>query len=97
MRFQLVEEARQRGHRFDCYTDGSEETMSRQTLMSVLLAFTIVLLVLAAATLVPSTAPKVSDLGYSTFCPFAPYSTLTLLFFGGLGWMIRQHISKLPE
>jgi hypothetical protein len=71
--------------------------MSRQTLMSVLFACTIVLLVLAAATLVPSTAPKVSDLGYSTFCPFAPYSTLTLLFFGGVGWFVRQHVSKLPE
>ncbi|MDP9054506.1 MAG: hypothetical protein M3N93_09435 [Acidobacteriota bacterium] len=65
--------------------------------MSLLLAGAIVLLALAAATLVPSTAPKVSDLGYSTFCPFAPYSTLTLLFFGGLCWAVRQHVSKLPE
>ena len=64
--------------------------------MSVLFACTIVLLVLAAATLVPSTAPKVSDLGYSTFCPFAPWSTFTLLFFAGLSWVIRRHVISQP-
>jgi hypothetical protein len=70
--------------------------MSRQTLSSVLLASMIIFLSLAAATLVPSTLPKISDLGYSTFCPFAPWSTLTLLFFGGLSWVIRKHINAQP-
>jgi hypothetical protein len=70
--------------------------MSRQTLSSVLLASMIIFLSLAAATLVPSTLPKVSDLGYSTFCPFAPWSTLTLLFFGGLSWVIRKHVNAQP-
>jgi hypothetical protein len=56
----------------------------------------IIFLSLAAATLVPSTLPKVSDLGYSTFCPFAPWSTLTLLFFGGLGWVVRKHVNAQP-
>jgi hypothetical protein len=55
-----------------------------------------VFLVLAAATLVPSSAPKVSDLGYSTLCPFAPWSTLALLFFAGLSWAIRLHVDSQP-
>jgi hypothetical protein len=70
--------------------------MSRQTLSTALLVVAIALFVLAAATLMPSSAPKVSDLGYSTFCPFAPYSTLALLFFGWLSWMIRRHIEHQP-
>ena len=70
--------------------------MSRQTLSTILLIVAIVLFVLAAATLMPSSAPKVSDLGYSTFCPFAPYSTLTLLFFGWLSWMVRRHVDRQP-
>jgi hypothetical protein len=70
--------------------------MSRQTLSTILLVIAIALFVLAAATLMPSSAPKVSDLGYSTLCPFAPYSTLTLLFFGWLSWMILRHIERQP-
>ena len=70
--------------------------MSRQTLNALLLASTIVLLVLAAATLVPTSRPVISDLGYATFCPFAPWSTLALLFFAGLGWVIRRHVNSLP-
>jgi hypothetical protein len=67
--------------------------MSRQTLSSLLLAGTILLLVLAAATLLPSSSLMVSDLGYRTFCPFAPWSTLTLLFLAGLGWVVRRHVN----
>jgi len=73
------------------------QPMSRQALISILFACVIICLVLAAATLVPSNAPKVSDLGYSTFCPFAPWSTLTLLFLAGLSWVVRQHVRSLPE
>lgn len=70
--------------------------MSRQTLMAVLLASTVVLLILAAATLVPSSSLLTSDLGYSTFCPFAPWSTFTLLFFAGLSWIVRRHVQSQP-
>jgi hypothetical protein len=70
--------------------------LSRQTLSAVLLASTILFLILAMATLLPSSALKISDLGYSTFCPFAPWSTLTLLFFAGLSWVIRQHVNAQP-
>jgi hypothetical protein len=71
--------------------------MSRQTLSALLLASAILLLVLALATLAPSSALVTSDLGYRTFCPFAPWSTLTLLFFAGLAWVVRAHVRSLPS
>jgi hypothetical protein len=70
--------------------------MSRQTLTALLLASTILFLVLAVATLLPSSAPVISDLGYSTVGPFAPWSTLTLLFLAGLGWVVQRHIKAQP-
>ena len=52
----------------------------------------------AAVTLVPwSSALTISDVGYRTLCPFAPWSTITLLFLAGLGWVIGRHIERLPE
>jgi hypothetical protein len=38
----------------------------------------------------------ISDLGYRTLCPFAPWSTVTLLFLAGLAWVVRQHINSQP-
>ena len=70
--------------------------MSGKTLSSILLAATILLLVLAGVTLVPHTNPMVSDLGYHTLCPFAPWSTLTLLFLAGLAWVLRGYIKTQP-
>jgi hypothetical protein len=70
--------------------------MSRQNLSVILVLISSILAVAAAATLIPHSAPTVSDLGYYTLCPFAPWSTLTLLFFAGLGWIVRQHIKSLP-
>jgi hypothetical protein len=70
--------------------------MSRQTLSSLLLVSTILLTIGAAVTLLPSSALMVSDLGYRTFCPFAPWSTITLLFLAGLGWVVRKHIDSQP-
>lgn len=67
--------------------------MSRHTLSLLLLVVIVALAVLAAATLVPSSSLMVSDLGYRTFCPFAPYSTLALLFLAALGWAVRRHIN----
>jgi hypothetical protein len=66
--------------------------LSRPTLSSILLAGAVLLIVLAAVTLIPSSSLTISDLGYHTFCPFAPWSTLTLLFFAGLSWVVRRHI-----
>ena len=70
--------------------------MSRQTLTNALLAVSILFLVLALVTLLPHSAPTLSDLGYYTFCPFAPWSTLTLLFLGWLCWVLRRHIKSQP-
>jgi hypothetical protein len=70
--------------------------MTRQTLSSLLLAAAILLVTLAVATLLPHDSREISDLGYHTFCPFAPYSTITLLLLAGLGWMVRKHIESLP-
>jgi hypothetical protein len=70
--------------------------MSRQTLSSLLLASAILLAILAAVTLLPSSSLMMSDLGYHTLCPFAPWSTLTLLFLGGLAWVVRGHINAEP-
>jgi hypothetical protein len=70
--------------------------MSRQTLTAILLASAILFLALAVATLIPSEGLKISDLDYATFCPFAPWSTLALLFFAGLSWVIRRHVNSQP-
>jgi H+/Cl- antiporter ClcA len=69
--------------------------MSPKNLSALLLAVAILFLVLALATLVPFSPglpAMVSDLGYYTWCPFAPYSTLTLLFVAGLAWVVRRYI-----
>jgi hypothetical protein len=71
--------------------------MSRQNLSTVLYAFAMVMLVGAAVTLVPHDSLQLSDLGYHTLCPFAPWSTITLLVLAGLGWVIHRHIDNLPE
>lgn len=70
--------------------------MSRATLSPLFFSGAILFAVLAAVTLVPSSAPMVSDLGYRTLCPFAPWSTLTLLFLGWLAWVLRGYINRQP-
>ena len=70
--------------------------MSGKTLSSVLLAAVILLVALALATVVPHSNPMISDLGYHTFCPFAPWSTLTLLLLAALGWVVRQYVNSQP-
>ena len=46
----------------------------------------------AAATLLPLSAPVKSDLGYYSFCPFAPWSTLILLIVAGLFGAVRTYL-----
>ncbi len=50
--------------------------------------------VLGLVTLVPHSNKMVSDLGYHTLCPFAPWSTLTLLFLGWLAWIVRGYVNS---
>jgi len=47
---------------------------------------------LAVLTLLPFTAPRANDLGYMSMCPFAPWSTLSLLVVAGVIWAIRQYL-----
>jgi hypothetical protein len=71
--------------------------MSPKNLSTVLLAIAILSVVLALATLIPvssSSPAMISDLGYYTLCPFAPYSTLTLLFVAALAWVVRRYIGS---
>jgi hypothetical protein len=70
--------------------------MSRQALSFLLLVIAIVLAGLGVATLVPFSSNLLSDLGYYTLCPFAPWSTLTLLVLAGLSWLVRRHINAPP-
>jgi hypothetical protein len=68
--------------------------MSRKTLSTFLFAAAILFGLLALVTLVPHSNKMVSDLGYHTLCPFAPWSTLTLLFLGWLAWIVRGYIDS---
>jgi len=75
----------------------SVRPMSRQTQSSLLLTATILLTLGACVTLVPWSTPMVSDLGYHTVCPFAPYSTATLAFLAGLAWVVRGYMNRQPD
>ena len=68
--------------------------MTRKTLSSLLFAAAIGFGAAGLATLVPHSNKMVSDLGYHTLCPFAPWSTLTLLFLSWLAWAIRQYVNQ---
>ena len=66
--------------------------MSRSQLSTVLLASIILLVVSAAITLIPYSSKQLNDLGYYSLCPFAPYSSGSLLLAAGLAWMIRSYV-----
>jgi hypothetical protein len=67
--------------------------MPKQKLLDVLLAVAVLIAVLAAVTLLPFSSSNIrSDLGYSSLCPFAPWSTLTLVAFAGLAWLVRGYV-----
>jgi hypothetical protein len=67
--------------------------MPKQKLLNVLLTAAILIGALAIATLLPFSSNNIkSDLGYSSLCPFAPWSTLTLLGFAGVAWLIRAYV-----
>ena len=72
--------------------------MEKQKLLTLLLVLAVVLAVGGLLTLVPvsSTRDK-SDLGYYALCPFAPYSTLTLLGLAGAAWVMRSYLKTPPR
>ena len=66
--------------------------MSNKTRIIGLLSLALILVALAIWTALPSSASKTNDLGYFSTCPFAPWSTLALLFMAGVLWAIRQYL-----
>ena len=70
--------------------------MSQQAQSKLLLAITIAFVALAAATLLPHSTSMISDLGYYTLCPFAPWSTLALVLLAAVTWVLRRYIDGQP-
>jgi hypothetical protein len=67
--------------------------MPKQKLLNVLFAIAALIALMALVTLVPFSSGNIkSDLGYMSLCPFAPWSTLTLLAFAGLAWLVRAYV-----
>lgn len=67
--------------------------MPKQKLLNLLLAAAALLALGALVTLLPFSSNNIkSDLGYNSLCPFAPWSTLTLLTGAGLAWLIRAYV-----
>lgn len=70
--------------------------MSRSTLSSILTAGAALVGLGALATLIPYQGSMMGDLGYYSLCPFAPYSTLSLLSIAGIIWAVRGHVNRQP-
>jgi hypothetical protein len=68
--------------------------MARQTLSAAFLTAAILFAALALLTLIPVSSPRLSDLGYHAFCPFAPWSTLVLLFIAAVSWALCGHLKQ---
>jgi hypothetical protein len=67
--------------------------MPKQKLLNVLSGVAALIVALAVVTLLPFSSSNIrSDLGYSSLCPFAPWSTLTLLAGAGLVWLVRSYV-----
>lgn len=66
------------------------------TLERIFFALAVLLGLLAALTLLPFDSLVVSDLGYKTLCPFAPWSTAILAFLAWLAWSVRGYLKSRP-
>lgn len=71
--------------------------MSKGTIGTLLLSGAVLFAVSGAVTLIPYHATMISDLGYYTLCPFAPWSTLVLLAFAGACWILRRYVDSNPR
>jgi hypothetical protein len=67
--------------------------MQKEKVLTLLLVVAALLAALGLATLVPA-GPRhdLSDMGYYSWCPFAPWSTLALLGAAGVAWVIRSYL-----
>jgi hypothetical protein len=66
--------------------------MSTKTMGTVLLVPVAGAMGAAAATLLPANSLRGNDLGYHSWCPFAPWSTLILTLVAGVIWVIRGYV-----
>ena len=71
--------------------------MSIKNLSKGLLGLIYVLAALAVWTLLPFSAARANDLGCVSTCPFAPWSTLSLLFVAGVAGAIRQYLRTIEQ
>lgn len=72
--------------------------MPNQKPLNILTAVIGLLVAAAIVTLLPFSSNNIrSDLGYSSLCPFAPWSTLTLLIFAGLAWLVRAYVKTQQQ
>jgi ABC-type Co2+ transport system permease subunit len=73
-------------------TQPTRDVVRQRPFNTVLLGLIVLFVGLAVLTLLPFTAPRANDLGYMSMCPFAPWSTLSLLVVAGVIWAIRQYL-----
>ena len=73
-------------------TQPTREIVRQRPSNTILLGLIVLFVGLAVLTLLPFTAPRANDLGYMSMCPFAPWSTLSLLVVAGVIWAIRQYL-----
>ena len=73
-------------------TQPTRDIVRQRPSNTILLGLIVLFVGLAVLTLLPFTAPRANDLGYMSMCPFAPWSTLSLLVVAGVIWAIRQYL-----
>jgi hypothetical protein len=73
-------------------TQPTRDVVRQRASNTILLGLIVLFVGLAVLTLLPFTAPRANDLGYISMCPFAPWSTLSLLLVAGVIWAIRQYL-----
>ena len=66
--------------------------MAKKIITTAMLITAAALIALAVATLLPIGTAKPNDMGYVSYCPFAPSSTLMLLLGAGILWVVRNYI-----
>ena len=71
--------------------------MSATNTGTILLALIFVLVGASVFTLLPSASIRINDLGYASLCPFAPWSTLSLLLVAAFVWAIRAYLRDQAE
>ena len=71
--------------------------MTQRASITILSGLALIIIGVAALTLLPFAAGHKNDLGYFSMCPFAPWSTLSLLVVAGIVWAIRQYLATRAE